>query len=54
MVPILLDAMAVVAKERLIKRYSSLRLKVMYFHRPNDPIEFVAAYLLKHKERYQQ
>ncbi|KAL5463205.1 hypothetical protein EMCRGX_G032084 [Ephydatia muelleri] len=35
-IPILLDAMAVVAKER-----------------PPDPIEYLAAYLLKHKDKYQ-
>lgn len=35
-VPILLDAMATVAKER-----------------PPDPIEYMAAYLLKNKDKYQ-
>ena len=51
-VPILLDAMASVAKERYVQESLVIRLLLLYF-RPPDPIEHLAAYLLKHRQNYQ-
>lgn len=53
-VPILIEGMAVLAKERQIfSHYFSLFIIILYLHRPPDPIEYLAAYLLKYKGRYQ-
>lgn len=55
-VPILLDAMAVVAKERWPNNalfLFSTKWLLPHYSRPPDPIEYLAAYLLKHKDKYQ-
>ena len=55
-VPILLDAMAIVAKERCLKNLLHNYILALAFlsSRPADPIEYLAAYLLKHKSSYYQ
>ena len=63
-VPILMDAMTAVAKERYTTTHAGACLVLfcyfvvtyflLSFSRPLDPIEFVAAFLLQNKEKYQQ